>query len=112
MSFRRGWLLASTLTAALQLSACVDETTTIRLTSLAIDGVEQVNEHDLRRALATKAGGRWPWSRPVSFDERAFREDLERIRQFYTDRGFPDARIDAVETTFNDDRTAVRVAVR
>jgi outer membrane protein insertion porin family len=107
----RIWSLAGTALVVALASACVEETANLRLASLEFDGVRQVSERELRRTLATKAPGRWPWSRDVPFSEPAFRQDLDRIRLFYVDRGYPDAVIDSVQTTFNDTRTAVSVRV-
>ncbi|MEO8480920.1 MAG: BamA/TamA family outer membrane protein [Acidobacteriota bacterium] len=92
-------------------AAQAEAQSTVRLTSLAIDGAHAIPAKEIRAVLATKPGGRWPWSEKTPFDQRTFEADLERVRRFYQDRGYPDARIDNVDVVFNDARDAVRVTI-
>jgi translocation and assembly module TamA len=58
-----------------------------------LEGVERVSAGDLRKALATRATGWWPFAKKKWFDEAAFDLDLQRVVAFYADRGFFDARV-------------------
>jgi outer membrane protein assembly complex protein YaeT len=87
------------------------EDTGVQLSSLELDGVDRTHEQAVTRMLASKPKGRWPWSPRAPFDDKVFAQDLDRIRRYYQDRGFPDARIDEVRVEFNDARTRVDVSV-
>jgi outer membrane protein assembly complex protein YaeT len=99
-------LLLVTLTAA----ACREEGD-IRISGLHFNGVRQVPESALASALQTKKGSRLPWGRKRFFDRRAFEADLQRIRAFYMDRGFPDARVTTFDIKLNDAQDKVDVTV-
>lgn len=92
-------------------TACVEGQDGVRLSSFTIEGTHAVSAKELRAVLATQPGGRWPWSQKTTFDQAAFEADLERMRLFYQDRGYPDARIDKIDVAFNDAHDAVKVAV-
>ena len=84
----------------------------IEIASLTFEGVEQVDRGALANALQTRKGSRFPWGRKRYFDRRAFEADLERIVAFYRDRGFPDARVIAVEPRLDAAQTKIDVTVR
>lgn len=92
---------------------------------MTLEGVQQVNEDNLRACLGTKdiprvgeanppcneAGGRehlsiplwtWPWTPWPLFDPSVFERDLLRIPRWYQARGYYDARITGV--AFDDPR--------
>jgi outer membrane protein insertion porin family len=98
--------------ACAALAGCVEVAGGVRLTSLTINGAHAVPAADIRGVLATRPGGRWPWSQKTTFDQGVFEADLERVRRFYQDRGYPNARVDHVDVTFNDARDAVKVAIK
>jgi translocation and assembly module TamA len=60
---------------------------------LQIKGTKEISKGDLEDALATKETGWWPFAAKKWFDEAAFDLDLQRIKAFYADRGFFDARV-------------------
>ena len=60
-----------------------------------------VDEAQLR-ALQTKAGSWIPFSKKPPFDTDEFQRDLQRLRQFYTERGYPDARVTNVDVAFDE----------
>jgi outer membrane protein insertion porin family/translocation and assembly module TamA len=93
-------------------SGCVEGEGGVRLTALTIEGAHAVTTKEIREVLATRPSGRLPWSEKVTFDRAAFEADLERIRRFYQDRGYPDARVEHVEVTFNEARDAVKAVIR
>ena len=96
--------------ATLAATACHEEGD-IKIASLEFDGVQQVNKKALANALQTKKGSWLPWGKKHYFDRRAFDADLQRIVAFYRDRGFPDARVTAVEPKLNDKQNEIDITV-
>jgi outer membrane protein insertion porin family len=109
MSVRDG-LRCAVLVCCLSASACLDENA-IRVAALDIDGAEAFSEAQLRAAIETQKGGRFPWSRWRGFDETVFERDLDRLRAFYADRGFDEAIVRADEVTLSEDRKEVRLRI-
>jgi outer membrane protein assembly factor BamA len=105
---RRAALLALCLAVA---GAGCRQDDEIRIASLDFEGVDQISEGDLKSALQTQEGSWLPWGRQRYFDQRAFEADLQRIRAFYRDRGFPDARVTGTDIELNDEQTEVDVTV-
>src|SRR5690606_6059692 len=58
-----------------------------------------------------RASGRFWWSPKHFFDQKAFDADLQRIRAYYADRGYPSQRIADVQVELNPDKTEVRIRV-
>jgi outer membrane protein insertion porin family/translocation and assembly module TamA len=83
----------------------------IQISSLNFTGVEQVDTDALVSALQTRRGSRLPWGRKRYFDRRAFDTDLKRIEAFYTDRGFPDARVTSFDVSLSDAQDKVDITV-
>jgi outer membrane protein insertion porin family/translocation and assembly module TamA len=110
----RVWTLAL-LAAAF--AAC-GEQGTVTVHSLSFKGVNSVSESRLRQALATREntkvpllGWELPWGRKNFFDRSRFDADLQRIKAFYADRGFPDARVTGFDVKLNSKQTAVDVTL-
>ena len=74
-------------------------------------GVEAVDEAQLRAALQTKAGSWIPFTKKPAFDTDEFQRDLQRLRNFYTERGYPDARVTDVDVVFDEKKEHVRLTV-
>ena len=91
-------------------AACRDEAP-VKVTSLRFDGVHAVDEAQLRGALHTKAGSWIPFSKKPAFDTDEFQNDLQRLRAFYIERGYPDARVTDVDVLFDDKKEHVRLTV-
>lgn len=100
-------------------AAACNEDGTVRINSIKFNGVKSVDVSVLRSVLATKEdakvpllGVRLPWSRSRNaFDRTRFDADLQRIRAFYADRGFPDARVVSFDVKLNDKQDAVDVSL-
>ena len=90
--------------------ACKDEAK-VKVSSLSFEGVHAVEEAQLRAALQTKAGSWVPFSKKPPFDTDEFQRDLQRLRQFYTERGYPDARVTDVDVAFDEKKEHVRLTV-
>jgi translocation and assembly module TamA len=107
--------------ATLVLGVCVALTTAcqeegeegaIRVGRLEFEGNQAFDDGVLKDAMATQATGWLPWARPEYFNREEFEEDLDRLRAFYADRGYPSATIEAVNVDLNETRTEVRLRVR
>src|SRR5262245_51738147 len=98
------------LLTALSTSACQEEGTIV-VHSLTFRGVKAVDESRLRSALATRQSSKIPWGRKAYFDRTRFDTDLKRVQAFYTDRGYPDARVTGFDVKLNDKQDAVDLTV-
>ena len=92
-------------------AACREEGTVV-IHRLKFEGVRAVDEGRLRAALATKQSSKIPWGRKTYFDRSRFDTDLKRIEAFYTDRGYPDARVTGFDVKLNPDQTRVDLTVK
>jgi outer membrane protein assembly complex protein YaeT len=100
-----GWLLA-----VVGSIACNEEGT-IKVKKLAFTGVTAVDVSRLKAALATKESSIIPWGRKRYFDRMRLEADLKRIEAFYSDRGYPDARVTGFDAKLNDKQDAVDIAI-
>jgi outer membrane protein assembly complex protein YaeT len=101
------WVLALFVSSSV---ACKEEAK-VKVSSLSLQGVHAVDEAQLRAALQTKAGSWIPFSKKPAFDTDEFQRDLQRLRSFYTERGYPDARVTGVDVAFDDKKEHVRLTV-
>jgi outer membrane protein assembly complex protein YaeT len=108
--FHSSRLLTACVLAAMLAAGCREEGT-IEVKKIAFEGVEHVDEGRLKGALVTKESSRFPWGKNQYFDRSRFDADLKRITAFYADRGFPDARVRAVDVKMNDAQDAVSITV-
>ena len=99
------------------ISACKDGDTVV-VHSLTFTGVRGIDVTRLKGVLATRentrvpvVGWQLPWSKKSPFIRDRFDADLKRIEAFYTDRGFPDARVTAFDVKLNRKKDAVDVTV-
>jgi outer membrane protein assembly complex protein YaeT len=95
---------------ALLATACKEEGT-ITVHRLKFNGVHAVSESRLADALATRQSSKLPWGRQSYFDRSRFDADLKRITAFYSDRGYPDARVTGFDVKLNDKQDAVDITV-
>jgi outer membrane protein assembly complex protein YaeT len=91
-------------------TACKEEGT-IKVHSLKFVGVKAVPESRLADALATRQSSKIPWGRKAYFDRSRFDADLKRIAAFYSDRGYPDARVTGFDVKLNDKQDSVDVTI-
>jgi len=97
--------------ASLVVSAGCKEGGTIQVHSLSFQGVKSVDENRLKDALATRQSSKIPWGKKAFFDRSRFDADLKRIQAFYSDRGFPDARVTGFDVKLNDKQDKVDLTV-
>jgi outer membrane protein assembly complex protein YaeT len=83
----------------------------VKVLSLSFDGTKAFDSGALRRVLATRQSGWLPWAPKHYFDRAEFETDLKRIVAFYSDRGFPDARITGVDVAFNKAKDGVNINI-
>jgi outer membrane protein insertion porin family len=98
------------LVAAVFAVAC-DDTGTVKVNKLSFNGVKAVDESVLRKALATQTSSKLPWGKKRYFDRSRFDADQTRIRVFYADHGYPDARITSFDVKLNKNQDAVDLTV-
>jgi outer membrane protein assembly complex protein YaeT len=103
---RTGLVIAMCLVAG----ACREEGA-VHVKKLSFTGVTAVEESRLRGALATRQSSRLPWGRKYYFDRGRFDADLKRIEAFYSDRGFPDARVTGFDVQLSDAQDEVEITV-
>jgi outer membrane protein assembly complex protein YaeT len=104
-------LRAVALALALSSSIACKEQEPVKVASLAFEGVDAFDETQLRGVLQTKAGSWIPFSKKPGFDADVFQQDLQRLRAFYAERGYPDARVTEVDVAFDQKREKVDLTV-
>lgn len=108
---RASWWTVAVLLLIIGASvACKDEAP-VKVSSLSLQGVDAVDEAQLRAALQTQAGSWIPFTKKPAFETDEFQRDLQRLRSFYTERGYPDARVTAVDVAFDEKKEHVRLTV-
>ena len=108
---RASWRSILVLSLLVSSSVACKEEAKVKVSSLSLEGVHAVEEAQLRAALQTKAGSWVPFSKKPPFDTDEFQRDLQRLRQFYTERGYPDARVANVDVAFDEKKEHVRLTV-
>ena len=83
----------------------------VRVRSLKFHGVTRVSENELRAVLATKQGSWIPFSKKPGFNRNEFTRDLQRVTAFYADRGYPDAKVTAVDADLDAAKKTVALNV-
>ena len=91
-------------------SAC-RETGTIRVNSIKFNGVKGVDQGALKGALATKESSKFFFGKKRFFDRNQFESDLKRIAAFYSDHGYPHARITNFDVKLSAKQDAVDVTL-
>ncbi len=87
------------------------ESGTIQVKSLKFNGVKAVPESELRSALATKTSSKFFWGKKRFFERSQFETDLKRISAFYSDHGYPHARISSFDVKLSPAQDAVDVTL-
>jgi outer membrane protein assembly complex protein YaeT len=103
--------------APFALVAC-DDSGLVTVHRLSFQGVHAVDQDLLKQAIATREntkvpvlGWELPWGKKHGFDQPRFDADLQRIKAFYADRGYPDASVTKVDIVPNEKKIAVDVTV-
>jgi outer membrane protein assembly complex protein YaeT len=83
----------------------------VKVTRFAFKGNEAVTADQLKSVLATQASSKLPWGTKRYFSREQFEADLKRIVAFYTDRGYPEARVTSFDVDLSDDQNSVAISV-
>jgi outer membrane protein assembly complex protein YaeT len=110
MGCRAGFRLIA-LCAALTLVGACKEESGVKVASFTFKGNQRVSSGQLNQILATRASSKLPWGEKRYFSREQFEADLKRIVAFYTDRGFPDARVTSFDVKLSDDQTSVDITL-
>ena len=105
------WVAALCAFAVLIAASACRETGVVRVNSIKFKGVKGVNEGALSDALATRASSRFFWGKKRFFNRSQFETDLKRITAFYSDHGFPRARVTNFDVKLNDKQDGVNVTL-
>jgi outer membrane protein assembly complex protein YaeT len=110
MGSRAASRLLSLCVALTCLAACKEEGG-VKVSSFTFKGNERISKGQLEQVLATHASSRLPWGQKRYFNREQFEADLKRIVAFYTDRGFPDARVTSFDVKLSDDQSSVAITL-
>ncbi|MDE3155974.1 MAG: BamA/TamA family outer membrane protein [Acidobacteriota bacterium] len=94
-------LLATTATAAAP---------AITVRSLRFAGVTGAEESRLRDLMETRQDSLLPWGKKYPFDRAAFESDVQRVRAYFIDHGYPNVTVTS-KIAYTDEREAVNLTV-
>jgi outer membrane protein assembly complex protein YaeT len=106
----RAFRLISLSLALTIVSACKEEGG-VKVSSFTFKGNQGVSAGQLKQVLATQASSKIPWGEKRYFSREQFEADLKRIAAFYTDRGYPDARVTSFDVKLSEDQSSVNITV-
>src|SRR5437016_11609700 len=95
---------------ALFVAACHQESD-VKVTSLVFHGNHAFPAARLKTVFSTQASSRLPWGTAHYFDRAKFEADLQRLKVFYADRGYPDAHVSAIDVKLSNDKKSVSLVV-
>lgn len=104
-------LRATALALLVLLTFACREEGAVKVSSFTFNGNEAVSDGQLKEVLATQASSKLPWGEKHYFRREQFEADLKRIVAFYTDRGFPNARVTSFDVQLSEDQESVEIAV-
>ena len=99
------------LAAVLVTAGCKEEQGGVSVDDLSFTGLQAVSEGQLKSILATAESSNLPWGAKRFFSREQFEADLKRIEAFYSDRGYPDARVKSFDVRLSEDQSSVKIAV-
>ena len=99
------------LSLALIFAAACKEESGVKVSSFSFNGNQAVSKDQLKEVLATQASSKLPWGQKRYFSREQFEADLKRIVAFYTDRGYPDARVTSFDVRLSEDQTSVDISL-
>jgi outer membrane protein insertion porin family/translocation and assembly module TamA len=108
---RRIPALLAALGICVVLAGCIETDQSIRVAHLKFTGVRSVNKGQLKSVLATVQSSKLPWGETHYFNRQQFDADLKRIVAFYSDRGYPDAKVKSFDIELNQKKDAVDITI-
>jgi outer membrane protein assembly complex protein YaeT len=109
-AMRRSTIAPILLALGLAAAGCKEEGT-ISVRRIDFVGVQALDESELHNALALRESSRLPWGRQQYFDRARLESDLKRIEAFYSDRGYPDARVTGFNVDLNKEQDEASVTI-
>lgn len=106
----RAFRLISLCLALLVIAACREEGG-VKVSNFTFEGNQAVSSDQLKQVLATRESSKLPWGQKTYFSREQFEADLKRIVAFYTDRGYPDARVTSFDVELSEDQSSVSIEV-
>lgn len=110
-SVLRRLLLCACIGALSAAAGCKEEGGGVRVSRLSFNGLKAVTAAQLKSVLATTASSRLPWGDRYYFSREQFEADLKRIEAFYSDRGYPDAKVASFDARLSDDQKSVSLTI-
>ena len=107
----RSFLRVTVCAVLLVAAAACKEDTGVQVKSFSFKGNKAVKTGQLKAVLATAASSKIPWGPKRYFSREQFEADLKRIVAFYTDRGYPDARVTSFDAPLTEKQDAVNVTI-
>ena len=92
-------------------AAACKEDKGVKVKSFTFKGNQAVTAKQLKTVLATAASSKIPWGTKRYFSREQFEADLKRIVAFYTDRGYPDARVTSFDVKLSEQQDAVDITI-
>jgi outer membrane protein insertion porin family len=111
-----GWFCKLTallpIVAIALVTASCHETGDVQVTNISFTGNSAIPEAQLKTVISTQESGFLPWSRKHFFDRPEFDRDVKRIEAFYSDRGYPKAKVVGLDVKLNDAKDKVAIVVK
>lgn len=104
-------LRAAILVVLLVAAGACKEDTGVKVSSFTFKGNKAVKSDQLKSVLATGASSKLPWGTKRYFSREQFEADLKRIVAFYTDRGYPAARVTSFDAKLSEKQDSVAITV-
>jgi outer membrane protein assembly complex protein YaeT len=91
-------------------SACKD-TGMVEVSSISFSGNKAIDSASLKTVIATQESSILPFSRSHYFDRTEFERDLQRIEAYYSDHGYPHAKVVGVDVKLNGQKDHVDIKI-
>ena len=88
-------------------SACKEQGS-VKVTSMAFNGLKAVKASQLEVCSGTGASSKLPWARSAISRASSSRRILKRIAAFYHDRKYPEARVSSFDVKLSADQSRSR----
>ncbi|MCP1660489.1 outer membrane protein assembly factor BamA [Neisseria perflava] len=90
----------------------IDEGKSTKITEIEFEGNEHYSDRTLRKQMSLSEGGMWTWlTKSNQFNEQKFSQDLQKINEFYQNRGYFGFRIANTDVQSNDDDTKQTIKI-
>jgi outer membrane protein insertion porin family len=111
MSRLRKLCAVSVLSVAAVVGSACKETGAVQVSSIKFSGNKAIDSASLKKVIATQESSVLPFSRSHYFDRPEFERDLQRIEAYYSDHGYPRAKVVGVDVKLNDRKDRVDIKI-